>query len=159
MPRNPFEEDNRPHEVIKGEDVVNIRTERIVRIRNQDGTYEDIVTNVRESRPDGNGNFIDTELINVVTDHAGNPLPEDPRSVFFSHSDLFIRSQEQLAICTSWLHPPNRSRNILLGQDGRTVQGGAICSNCDSWQTTIYIAFGILGLGVLTGLCKAAGLF
>jgi len=59
MPRDPFEEENQPHEVIKGEDVVNIRTERIVRIRNQDGTYEDIVTNVRETRPDGNGNYID----------------------------------------------------------------------------------------------------
>ena len=159
MPRNPFEEDNQPHEAIKGEDIINTRTERVIRIRAQDGTVQDIVLSVHESRPDENGNFIDTELINVVTDHAGNPLPEDPRSVFVSHSDLFIRSQEQLARCNSWLHPPNRSRNILLGQDGRTVQGGAICSNCDSWHTTIFIAFGILGLGVLTGLCKAAGLF
>ena len=159
MPRNPFEEDNQPHEAIKGEDVVNIRTERIVRIRSQDGTYEDIVTNVRETRPDGNGNFIDTELINVVSDNAGNPLPKDPQSAFFSHTDAFIESQEQLARCNSWLHPHNRSRNILIGHDGRETPAGAICSNCDYWQTTIYIAFGIIGLGVLIGFCKAAGLF
>ena len=115
--------------------------------------------NAHETRPDGNGNFVTSEFINVVTDHAGNPLPENPRSVFVSHSGLFITSQDQLATCTSWLHPANRSRNILLGQDGRETQTGAICSNCDSWHTTISIAFGILGLGVLIGLCKAAGLF
>jgi hypothetical protein len=159
MPRNPFEEENQAHEAIKGEDVINIRTERVIRIRAQDGTFQDIVFSVHDSRPDENGNFIDTELINVVTDHAGNPLPQDPRSVFVSHTGLYIGSLEQLAICNSWLHPPNRNRNIFLDHDGRETQGGAICSNCESWHTTIYIAFGIIGLGVLTGLCKAAGMF
>ena len=159
MPRNPFEEKNQSHEVIKGEDVINIRKERIVRIRNQDGSYEDILVSMRESRPDGNGNFVDTELICDVRDQAGNPLPEDIRSAFLSCTGAYITSQEQLAICTSCLHPSNRSRNIFLGHDGRETPRGAICSNCDSWHTTIYIAFGIIGLGVLVGLCIAAGLF
>ena len=159
MPRDPFEEENQPHEAIKGEDVVNVRTERIVRIRNQDGTYQNNVTNVRETRPDGNGNYIDTEIINVVTDHAGNRLPEDPRSVFFSHTGLYIGSQDQLGICTSWLHPHNRNRNIFLDRDGRETPAGAICSHCDYWIGTFCLAAGILGVGVLAGLCKAAGLF
>ena len=81
------------------------------------------------------------------------------RSAFRSCTGAYIASQEQLAICSSWLHPSNRSRNILLGHDGRETQTGAICSNCDSWHTTICIAFGIIGLGVLAGLCKAAGMF
>ena len=159
MPRDPFEEENQPHEVIKVEDVVNIRTERIVRIRNQDGTFEDIVTNVRETRPDGNGNYIDLELINVVPDRAGNPLPKDPQSAFISHTGEFIESRDQLATCTSWLHLGNPNRNILLGHDGRETPAGAICSNCDYWQTTIYIALGIIGIGVLVGICMAAGMF
>jgi len=159
MPRNPFVEENQAHEVIKGEDVVNIRTERIVRIRNQDGSYEDNLVSVRETRPDGNGNFVDRELICDVRDEAGNPIPEDLRSAIKSGGGAYITSQEQLGICTSRLHPSNRSRNIFLGQDGRETPKGAICSNCDSWHTTIYIAFGIIGLGVLTGLCVAAGLF
>ena len=71
------------------------------------------------------------EEINVATDHAGNPLPDDPRSVILSHSGLFITSQEQFATCTSWLHG-NRSRNILLGQDGRALgEGRAICNQCE----------------------------
>ena len=159
MPRNPFEKDKPAHETKKGEDIINNRKERVIRIRNQDGTYEDILVSVRETRPDGNGNFVDTELICDVRDQAGNPLPEDLRSAFRSCTGAFITSREQLAICTSRLHPSNRSRNILLGHDGRETQTGAICSNCDSWHTTIYIAFGIIGLGVLAGLCKAAGIF
>ena len=159
MPRNPFEKDKPAHETKKGEDIINNRKERVIRIRNQDGTYEDILVSVRETRPDENGNFVDTELICDVRDQAGNPIPEDLRSAFLSCTGAYITSQEQLAICSSWLHPSNRSRNILLGHDGRETQTGAICSNCDSWHTTIYIAFGIIGLGVLAGLCKAAGIF
>ena len=59
MPRNPFEEENQAHEAIKGEDVINIRTERVIRIRAQDGTFQDIVFSVHDSRPDENGNFIE----------------------------------------------------------------------------------------------------
>ena len=102
---------------------------------------------------------MDSELINVVTDDAGNPLPEDPRSMIFSHSGLYITSPEQLATCTSWFHG-NLSRNILIGQDGRMIsEGRAICNRCDFWQGTTYIALAILALGLIAGICKGAGLF
>ena len=84
MPRNPLDDENQNHETIKGEDIINARTERVVRIRAQDGTFQDVLLNAHETRPDGNGNFVTSEFINVVTDHAGNPLPENPRSVFVS---------------------------------------------------------------------------
>jgi len=159
MPRNPFEKDKPAHETKKGEDILNNRTERFVRIRNQDGTYEDILDRLRESRPDGNGNFIVTELICDVRDPAGNSLPDDLRTAKKSGDENWITSPEELGICTSRLHPRNRSKNILLGHDGRETQNGAICSNCDYWHTTLFIAFGIIGLGVLAGLCIAAGIF
>ena len=136
MPRNPFEEDKPAHETKKGEDILNNRKERVVRIRNQD-----------------------TELICDVRDRAGNPLPEDLRSAFLSCSGAYIASRDQLALCTSRLHPASRPRNILLGHDGRETQNGAICTYCDYWHTTFYIAFAIIGIGVLAGLCKAAGIF
>ena len=159
MPRNPFEEDKPAHETKKGEDILNNRKERVVRIRNQDGTYEDILVSVRDTRPDANGNYVDTELICDVRDRAGNPLPEDLRSAFLSCSGAYIASRDQLALCTSRLHPASRPRNILLGHDGRETQNGAICTYCDYWHTTFYIAFAIIGIGVLAGLCKAAGMF
>ena len=159
MPRNPLANENQQFDAIKGEDIVNVRTERKVRIRTQDGTVEDFLVSAHDSRPDGNGNFIDSKLINVITDRAGNLLPENPRSVKLSITNLFISSPEELAICTSRLHPANCTRNILIGQDGRETPNGAICIYCSSWQTTIYIAFAILGVGVLAGLCKAAGIF
>jgi hypothetical protein len=159
MPRNPFEKDKPAHETKKGEDILNARTERVVRVRNQDGAFEDLVTNVRDTRPDGNGNYIDRELINIVTDHLGNPLSKDPQSTIFSHTGLYITTRDELGICTSRLHPRGRSKNIFLGRDGRETQSGAICSYCDYWHTTFYIAFAIIGIGVLAGLCKAAGMF
>ena len=159
MARNPFEKDKPAHETKKGEDIINSRKERVIRIRNQDGTYEDVLVSVRDTRPDGNGNYVDTELTNFVTDHLGNPPPKDPQSTWVSHTHAIIRSKEDLGICTSRLHPRSRSRNIFLKHDGRETQNGAICSYCDYWHTTFYIAFAIIGIGVLAGLCKAAGMF
>jgi hypothetical protein len=159
MPRNPFENDKPAHETKEGEDILNSRKERFVRIRNQDGTFEDILVSVRDTRPDGNGNYVDTELICDVRDQAGNPLPEDLGSAIKSGEEYWITSREQLGICTSRLHPRSRPKNILLGHDGRETQNGAICSYCDYWHTTFYIAFAIIGIGVLAGLCKAAGMF
>jgi hypothetical protein len=159
MPRNPFEKDKQAHETKKGEDIINNRTERFVRIRNQDGTYEDILRSVRDTRPDANGNYVDTELICDVRDPAGNSMPENLRTAKKSGDENWITSPEELGICTSRLHPRNRTRNILLGHDGRETQNSAICSYCDYWHTTFYIAFAIIGIGVLAGLCIAAGMF
>lgn len=157
MPRNPIKE-NKPQKQIRGEDIVNATTQKVVRIRDQDGNVQDIVVEAHNISPDETGRFIDSELINVFTDDAGNPLPQDPQNLIRSHSGLFISSQEQLARCTSFLHTsPNR--NILLGQDGQTTSNGAICSRCAFWLNTIYIVLGFFGIGLLIGLFRASSYF
>ena len=159
MPRNTLRDGNGPFEAIKGEKIINVRNQRVVRISAQDGNYQEIVMNESTSEPDGNGSYFDRELINQITDRAGNPLPEDPRSSIISHSGLYITTTDQRSHCTSILHPQERSRNILLGQDGRLTLRGATCSHCDFLLGTIYIALVILGIGVVCGLYKAVSFF
>ena len=158
-PRNPLREEGQPREQKEGADIINTITQRTVRLVRPDGTVQEIIMDAHGSRPDDNGGYRDTELINVVTDYAGNPLPENPRSMIISHSGLYITSPEQLAHCTSWLHG-NRSRNILLGQDGRMIaENRAICSRCDSWMGTIYFVLCILAIGIVLGIWNGAGVF
>jgi len=158
-PRNPLRENDQPREETTGDQITNVRTERTVRIAGPDGNPQEFTTEIHDSRPDENGNFNIRELINAPTDHAGNPLPEDPRSLIISHSGLYITSPQQLGHCTSWLHPANQSRNILLGQDGRATAGGAVCSRCDSWLGTIYTMGAIFAIAILLGVWSGAGLF
>ena len=159
-PRNPLREEGQPREQKEGSDIINTTTQRTVRLVRPDGTVQEIIMDAHDSRPDDNGGYRDTELINVVTDNAGNPLPEDPRSMRISHSGLYINSPEQLAHCTSWLHGNNRSRTISLGQDGRMVgENRAICNRCDFRMGTIYLVLGILFLGIVCGIWKGSGLF
>jgi len=159
MPRNPLKEEN-PQQEIKGEHITNVHSQKAVRISDQNGNTQDIIIGYHITHPDKDGRFIDSELINVVTDYAGNPLPEEPRSVIRSHSGLYISSPEQLAHCTSFLHfSPSRSRNIFLGQDGRATPNGAICSRCEFWLNSISIVLGIFVIGMVIGLFKGTGLF
>jgi hypothetical protein len=159
MPRNPFRDESQQHEAYKGDDIVNTRTQKIVRIQNQNGNIQESVVGVRDSMPDQNGAYVDTEMINIMTDRAGNPLPQDPRSLQISHSGLYIRFPEQMATCNSWLHSTNRSKTILIGQDGRLTPQGAVCSHCNFWLNTIYIALAILGIGATYGIYKALSFF
>jgi len=157
MPRNPLKEEN-PQKEINGEQIVNVKTQKVVRISDQNRNVQYIVIEEYNSYPDKDGSFIDSSLSNVITDDAGNPLPQDPRSVTISRSGLYISSKEQLAHCNSFLHfSPNR--NILLGQDGRRTSRGAICSQCEFWLNSIYIFLGILGVGLVIGLYKGTSFF
>ena len=157
MSRNPFDEKN-PQKEIKGENIINVRTQKVVRIIDQNGNEEDIITEIHDSRPDESGGYIDSNFINYRVDQAGNPHPEDPCSVIRSHSGLFISSQDQRSHCTSFFHfSPNR--NVLLGQDGRATPSGAICSRCDFWLNTFYIVLGIFGIGLIIGLYKGTYFF
>jgi hypothetical protein len=159
MPRNPLREDNPSFETVKGKKVINDRNETIVQLPDQDGNLRQYVIESEISEPDGQGGYVNRTYKMPVYDHFGNPLPEDPSSVVFSHSRLPITSPDQLAYCTSFLHPGGLSRNILVGQDGRLTPTGAICSRCDFWMRTIYFGFSILGIGVVFGLFKAVSLF
>ena len=160
MPRrNPFEE-SQPQKHFKGDDIFNTQTRRVTRIIDSAGSAQEFVTGLYDSRPDGNGGFNDIEVTNLITDPAGNIFPIDPHYLIAkSHSGLFITSPEQGALCTSWLHAPSRSRNILLGQDGRLTAKGAICSHCDFWLGTLYVSVGIISLGLVLGIWHGAGLF
>lgn len=157
-PRNSLKDNDQPVEQIKGKTITNVRRERVIQISDQDGAIRQFVMDVADSRPNQDGTYSDSELINVPTDRAGNPLPADPRSVIVSHSGLYIPSEAQRAVCSSWLHGA-RSRNIFIGQDGRLTPNGAICSRCDSLTGTIWILLFILAVAGILGIWKGAGMF
>ena len=159
MPRNPLKDDNQAFEVLKGNKIINDRNETIVQMPDHDGNLRDYVVESEISEPDGQGGFVNTTRKRPVYDRLGNPLPEDPSPVILSHSNLFITSPDQLAHCTSLLHPGRLSRNILIGQDGRLTPSGGICSRCDFCLRTIYFGFAVLGMGVVFGLFKAVSVF
>ena len=159
MSRNPFRDNNVQSEAVKGKDIINIRDETIVQFPDQDGNPRQYVTDAVISEPDGQGGYINRRYKMPVRDRLGNPLPEDPSTVILSHSNLFITSPDQLAHCTSLLHPVGPSSNILVGQDGRKTPGGAICSRCDFWLNSIYIVLGVLAIGAIFGLFKAVAFF
>ncbi|MEA1878407.1 MAG: hypothetical protein U9N86_16315 [Bacteroidota bacterium] len=159
-PENPLREQSEPREQLTGDEIINTRTQRVVRITNQDGIVQDVLTDVHDSRPDGNGGYIETDVIHVATDAAGNTFPEDPHSLeAISSTGLYVKSVENQAECTSWLHTPGRSRTIRVGQDGRRTVNGAICTQCDFWIGTIYLTIGIIAVGLILGIWKGVGLF
>jgi len=159
-PRNPLrEEDSLPREQVRGDNITNTRTQRIVRMVDQNGNPQEILMDINDSSPDENGNWIDSTVVNLHMDSAGNPMPEDPRSVVLSHSGLYISSPEQLSHCTSWLHG-NGCRNILLGQDGRALAAGrAICTRCDSILSTLYVVMFVCIISIILGIYSGAGWF
>jgi hypothetical protein len=159
MSRNPFRKNSEQFESVKGEDVLNVREETIVQFPDQDGNLRQYVTESVVSEPDGQGGYVNRTYRMPVYDRFGNPLPDDPGSVVFSHSHLPIGSDGQLAFCTSIFHPGGVSRNILVGHDGRLTAGGAICSRCSFWHSTIYMVLGVLAVGAIVGLFKAVALF
>ena len=159
MPRNPFKDNSEQFEAVKGKDIFNIRDETIVQFPDQDGNLRQYVTESVISEPDGQGGYVNRTYKMPVYDRLGNPLPDDPGSVVFSHSHLPIASPEQFAHCTSFFHPGAVSNNILVGQDGRLTAGGAICSRCDFWRNTVYLVLGVLAVGAIFGLFKAVVFF
>ena len=152
MKRNTLRDGNQPHEPIKGDKIINTERKEIVTINGQEFTREESCT-----KPDKDGNYVDTKTTHLLCDHAGNPLPEDLGSTIRSWSGLYIPSEDKRALCTSFFHSNRFSRNIYIDQDGRLTPSGAICSRCDYLLTSIYIALGILGIGVIYGLFKAVG--
>jgi len=159
MSRNPFSDNSEEFEAVKGKDIVNVRDETIVQFPDQNGSLRQYVTESVISEPDGQGGYVNRTYKMPVYDRLGNPLPDDPGSVVFSHSHLPITSSGQLGHCTSFFHPGAVSKNILVGQDGRLTAGGAICSRCDFWRNSIYIVLGVLAVGAIFGLLKAVAFF
>ena len=160
MARNPYREGNNPQEPDAGENITNLHKRKILRIRDEDGNItREILIGARETIPDGTGGYIDIDYVDLPIDSAGNSFPKDPRDLLMSHTNLFIPSKSELARCTSRFHPSHITRNIYVGLDGKETKNGAVCSRCDYWYETIYIALGIIGLGIVIGLLKGAGIF
>ena len=159
--RNPFADGNdSPQEPMKGDRLVNLKTQRIVRIPDADGTIREIRMDNRESAPDGTGVYADTETINIAMDSSGRVIPNDPRSVTaISHTGACITQSDLSARCTSWFHPAGMPNNILVGHDGVLLPNGARCSHCQRIYTRIVLGLAAGGGIFLLGLYKAAGLF
>jgi hypothetical protein len=158
-PRNSLREDDQPQEAVKGDRLTNVNSQRIIRLLSPSGIAREVVLNSVDSGPDSNGGYVDRDITNIVTDHGGNILPEDGPTAL-SHSGLYISSSEQLGYCTSILHPSNRPRTFLDGQDGhRLGEDRGRCSHCQATLTTIHIALGIAAFGAVIGLFRAVGLF
>ena len=160
--RNPFKNGKGlPQEAMKGDNLVNMRTQRIVRVPGPDGTMQEIIMDSHESTPDKAGGYVDTQITNVATDPSGKAIPGDPRSVIaFSHTGAYITSPEEFARCTSWFHPAGMPTNILLGHDGVLLPDGrARCSNCQRVYFRIILGLAGGGIILLLALYKAAGLY
>ena len=110
---NPFKDDSHV-DPIKGNKILNSTKRKKLVINGQDFVVSESSTQPRED-----GVYEDNETTHIVTDRAGNPLPENSNFVAQSHTGLFVTSPEQMAHCNYWLHPGNRSRIILVGQDGQ----------------------------------------
>ena len=156
---NPFHEEN-PTQEVRGDEVVNVRSQRIIRIQHSDGNMQEIPVSIRDSRPDGNGGFVDIELDTLITDHSGNVMPQDPHDMpAISHTGLYIDSPEKMGACTSWLHGSG-PKIFSIGQDGRQLsEERGRCSRCDfKWGTICFVII-ICALGISLGIWRGVGLF
>lgn len=159
-PRNPLRGEGQPREEVTGDRFNNLRTRKRVRMLGPDGNIIEATTAENDSRLDEDGNYVDTETINLIPDASGYFLPSDTGMLLGrSHSGLYITAPEQMAVCTSRFHPTNLSRTIKLGFDGRQTATGAVCSACDQRLGSIYIMVFILSVAVILGIWKGAGLF
>jgi len=150
-----------PIEPIEGSQIIGGKREKVFRIVAADGTVTEYPMKSSHSALAEDGTYVDSTVDNVVLDPAGNAYPSDPSKVLgCSHSGIAITNPEQLAHCSSWLHPPGRSTAICLDQDGRIrANGTAICNHCDQTQITVYLALIIVSIGVMLGIWQGAGVF
>jgi len=154
---NPLRKESRPQEQASGEEMTRIQTDQIVSFDFPDGTQRRHILESRLSSPQDDGTYHETVMNSAIFDHGGNALYfTDPTKVIISHSGLWINTPEEGAICTHWLHPSRRSRNIRIGQDGVQTPTGAICSHCQSTRNSLYMATGLLLIGLLIGLFQGA---
>ena len=159
-PRNPLRGQGQPRDPMSSEQFNDQTVIRRMRVHRPDGTIEEVPVSESSSCPDENGNYADKQTSHIVTDASGTVMPSDPaRITAFSHSGLVITTPGEAAVCTSRLHPANRSRTIKLGYDGRRTAEGAICSVCDTRLGSIYIVILIFCLAVILGIWKGVGLF
>ena len=138
--------------------MVNLRRRKVARIYNHDGSYREFVLSDSISLPDGNGNWIDTDLTCNYFNDQGNPLPADLKGVSMSHTGRLI-PPGSLAVCSSALHQTGLTRNIYIDVDGSVTEHGAVCSVCRQRSMVINIAAIALGICLALGLFRGLGWF
>ena len=79
-PRNPLRESDQPREVKKGDKLINQKTIRKIIIPGQDGNVE-LTLSEADSRPDVNGDFVDTEAPHLNIDPSGRVIPQDAEKI------------------------------------------------------------------------------
>ena len=141
-----------------GENIVNLRKRKLSRIYNSDGSYIEFVLGDTISLPDGQGNWIDTELTCNHFDDQGNPLPQDLKGVAMSHAGRLV-PPGSLAVCSSPLHPTGLTRNIYVDVDGSVTDGVAVCSICVQRKLVFNILMFLFGISAIIGLFKGFGWF
>lgn len=159
--QNPLREDANPQEAIEPEQLTNIHTRRSVNVQWPNGAAHEYIQEEKSSMPGPDGTYRDTSTKHVHIDIDGNPINvNDLSQIWVSHTGLTITSREELAVCTSALHPNNLLRNIKVGSDGiRTADGGAICSYCQRQTARVNFVLCVLALGMLIGIIRGLGLF
>lgn len=136
-----------------------IKSKKIVRRVNTDGTIDEIVLQDNLSKPDGKGGYIDTSIESVLLDSSGDPI-KNPSRYVLSHSGLGISHDEEKGICGSIFHQRNTTRHYKIKYDGITPKSGlGRCSRCQWIHLLIYAAASVLGLCLLIGLYKGFNVF
>ncbi len=80
-PRNPLRGEGQPREQTSADQFIKQRVTRNMRVHRPDGTIEEVPVSESSSCPDENGNYVDTETHDIVTDASGTVMPSDPARI------------------------------------------------------------------------------
>lgn len=157
-PRNSLRESDQPREVKKGDKVINQKTIRKIIIPGQDGNVE-LTLSESDSRPDANGDFVDTEAPYLNIDPSGRVIPQDSEKIKgFTCFGAPLYLEDQLVECV-WPFHRGTNRLIRLGYDGQLSLAGPICNGCRPSLRRIYVAGAFVIVTVLAGIYHGLGWF
>ena len=158
MKQNIFDSENQNATTINGENIVNLRKRKVVRLYMHDGTFHEVVSSDTLSMPDGKGGWIDQEISADYVDDLGNPLPKDMNGVAISCTGRLI-PLGRLAACNSGFHPQNMTRNIYMDIDGSIIDSEPICTICQQRRRLFNAILIFVGIGFVIGIFNGFGWF
>jgi hypothetical protein len=140
------------------EKIVDIQTQKVVRIYRSNGTFQDYPVSNSLSLPDEQGNLRNIDVDCRHFDRVGSLLPADMKDVSESPNGGLIPPDKR-AECTSTLHQQGVSRNFYINVDGIVTEQGGICDDCQRRRTNLRIVSIVLGICLLIGFIKGLGWF
>ena len=156
--RNPLRESDQPRELKKGDKVINQKTIRKIIIPGQNGNVE-FTLSESDSRPDANGDFIDTESSHLNIDPSGRVIPQDAEKIrAFTYSGAPLYPEDQFVECVSPFHR-GANRLIRLGYDGHLSFVGPLCHRCRAPVYMVSAGIGLVVLSILVGVYRGLGWF